>query len=340
MDKNERRICWYSSLLIALMMNSPKLLALRENGIIAHYWHFDPGEFTFQTLYNLAFCYLMFYINLNSNSILPVYRSQKRYTLYAWYNGLIFLACITLGSIIQYACFNDNRLPGIFGMGYFARFGLSLILVGIVIKILLLLRDAKRKEIEHEQLKIVYMAAELELLKEQMNPHFLFNSLSSLSGVIREDPDMAQKYVRELANVFRYALIHSKANLVTVEEELIMLRSFAQLITMRLENAFQLEIKVNAPYLSYKIPHLSLQPLLENAVKHNMATLAKPLKVKIYIQEGLLVISNNLQQVPLPESSNGLGLANLNDRFKIMLQQEIEIEKSEKQFTIKLPIKA
>lgn len=340
MDKNERRICWYSSLLIALMMNSPKLLALREKGIIAHYWHFDPGEYAFQTLYNLAFCYLMFYINLNNSSILPVYRNQKRYALYAWYNGLIFLAGITLGSMTQYAFFNDNRLPGIFWMGYFARFGLTLILVGIIINILLLLRDAKRKEIEHEQLKTVYMAAELELLKEQMNPHFLFNSLSSLSGVIREDPDMAQKYVRELANVFRYSLIHSKANLVTVDEELTMLRSFAQLITMRLEDAFKLAIEMDTPYLSYKIPHLSLQPLLENAVKHNMATMAKPLKVKIYIEQGLLVMSNNLQEVPPPESSNGVGLANLNDRFKIMLQQEIEIEKSEKLFTVKLPIKA
>ncbi len=113
------------------------------------------------------------------------------------------------------------------------------------------MREGKRGETENESLKKAYMAAELELLKEQMNPHFLFNSLSSLSGVIREDPALAQKYVRELSNVFRYALAHSKDNLVTVGDELIMLRSFSQLISMRLEGAFRLDINITEPFLFF-----------------------------------------------------------------------------------------
>ena len=184
------------------------------------------------------------------------------------------------------------------------------------------------------------MVAELELLKEQMNPHFFFNSLSSLSGVIREDPEMAQKYLRELSNVFRYAITQSKANLVTVEAELTMLRSFAQLINLRLEGAFKLDIQVHEPYLFYQLPHLSLQPLLENAVKHNAATIMKPLNVVIDIQQEHLVVSNNIWQIPQPESSNGVGLANLNERFKIMMQQEIEIIKTDELFIVKLPLKA
>ena len=340
MDRTENRICWYSSLLIALMMNSPRLLALRENGIIARYWHFNLGEWGFQVLFNLAFCWLLFFLNLNNSSHFAIYRNQKKHSIYILYNSLVVLVCIIAGSAIQRICFGYKGPLGILGSGYFARFVLSAVLIGIIIKIILLMREGKMKELENQQLKSAYVVAELELLKEQMNPHFLFNSLSSLSGVIREDPEMAQKYLRELSNVCRYAIPQSKANLVTVEAELAMLRSFAQLINLRLEGAFKLDIQVHEPYLLYKLPHLSLQPLLENAVKHNAATIMKPLKVVIDIQQEHLVVSNNIWQIPQPESSNGIGLANLNERFKIMMQQEIEIIKTDEQFIVKLPLKA
>src|SRR6185312_5956308 len=183
MDKTERRICWYSSLFIALMTNSAKLMALRENGIVAKYWHFDLAELSFQLLYNLGFCCLIFYLNLGKNRGLAIYRNQKRYSVYYLANFIVIIICTIAGSIIQYICFVNHKLPTLFFYAYFARFGLSTVLVGIIIKIIFLLREGKKKEIENEQLKGAYMTAELELLKEQMNPHFLFNSLSSLSGV-------------------------------------------------------------------------------------------------------------------------------------------------------------
>ncbi|RKR81950.1 histidine kinase [Mucilaginibacter gracilis] len=340
MDKNELRISRYSSLLIALMMNSGKLLALRENGIIARYWHFDAVELAFQMLFNLAFCYLLFYLNLRRNKALSIYHQQKQYGLYYFVNGLIILGAMVTGSLLQRTFFGANRIPGGIAAGYLGRLGLSTVLITIVIKLILLLRDSKSKAIENEQLKNAYMLAELELLKDQINPHFLFNSLSSLSGVIRENPVMAQKYVLELSNVFRYAITKSKVNMVTVNEELTMLRSFAQLIYMRLEGAFRLIIDVPEAFLGYQLPHLTLQPLLENAVKHNAATIAKPLEVKIYIEAGDLVISNNLQEIPVPESSNGVGLGNLNERFKIMMRHELEILKADGQFVVKLPLNA
>jgi sensor histidine kinase YesM len=338
MDKNEQRICGYSALLIALMMSLPRLLALREHGIIARYWHFNPAEFVFQFVFNLLFCYLLFNINLRSNSVLSIYRSDNRYATYFLFNGSVVLLGITLGSIIQFICFESARL-GVLWMGYLARFGLSAVMMGIIVKIILLLRQARNKDIENEQLKSARMVAELDLLKEQMNPHFLFNSLSSLSGVIREDPELAQKYLRELSNVFRYALARSKANLVRLDEELAMLRSFAQLITMRLEDAFKLDIEVDDQFMACQLPHLSLQPLLENAVKHNSATKRHPLKVKIYVDDEQLVMVNTLNEIEVPEESNGIGLANLNERFKIMLDHEIGIVKTDEYFIVKLPLK-
>ncbi|MBO9673364.1 MAG: histidine kinase [Sphingobacteriaceae bacterium] len=339
MDKNEQRISWYSSLLIALLVNTPKLLALREKGIIAQYWHFNPFEWLYQFSFNLLFCGLMFYLNLNPSSKLSIYREKNKISLYVISNALIFLFAVFLGGVLQSRLFFTPQLPKVYLAGNFLRLFLSSILTGILIKIVLLVRSSKSKEVENEQLKTAYMQTELELLKEQMNPHFLFNSLSSLSGVIRENPALAQKYVRDLSTVFRYALNRSKNNLVTLNDELTMLKAFARLVTMRLENAFKMDVNIPAEVLNYKLPHLTLQPLLENAVKHNAATLTKPLNVKLYIDGDVLVLSNNLNEIPTPESSNGMGLANLNERFKIMMKQEIEINKGRNGFLVKIPLK-
>lgn len=340
MEKNEKRICWYSAALIALLTNSPKLLVLMGNGIMASYIRFDLGEWSFQVAYNILFCIALFCINLKNGSILSIVRDQQRYFIYSLYNLLTIFAGILLGTIIQRLLFGTALLPGGILGGYLLRFTFSSILTGIMIKIILLLRESKKKETAHEQLKNAYLLAELELLKEQMNPHFLFNSLSSLSGVIAEDPLLAQRYVKELSNVFRYSLIKTRSNLVNLHDELSIMHSVAQLTTMRLEDAFRLDLHIDEALLNRQLPHLSLQPLLENAVKHNSATSSSPLTVSIHNEGDILVISNNLQEVPSPENSTGIGLANLNDRFRIMTGHEIEIMKTADSFIVKLPLKA
>jgi len=201
------------------------------------------------------------------------------------------------------------------------------------------MRASKLKDKENNQLKTAYLEAELELLKEQLNPHFLFNSLSSLSGIVREDPEMAQHFINHLSKIFRYALAKQQDHLVTIAEELTMIKSYEQLLKMRFEKAFRLETDIEQQYLDYTIPHLTLQPLLENAAKHNSASISKPLKVYIYIDEDYLVVKNNLQEIAEPENSTGIGLANLNSRFRILMRQEIEIKKTKDSFIVKLPLK-
>ncbi|MCD0490084.1 histidine kinase [Pedobacter sp. MC2016-14] len=338
MDNNERRICLYSSLLIALVVNSGRLLALRPNSIMARYWQFDFGELSFQLLFNLAFCCLIFYLNLAEGTFLMKYRKRKQLGLYVAANGLVVVTCMVIGNAFQHLLFAGNHIGGSYKMGYFVRFGLSSVLIFIILRIILLLRAARAKNVIHEQLKHAYLQAQLELLKQQLNPHLLFNSLSSLSGIVREDPKLAQFYILHLSKVFRHALSHSGSNLVTLDKELDTIKSYAQLLNMRFEQAFCLEIDVPQPYLQAQIPHLSIQPLLENAAKHNSATLASPLIVRIYIDEQMLIVSNNLQELTGLEDSHGIGLLNLTERFRLLVEKDIEIEKTDNFFKVKLPL--
>ncbi|MDP9078932.1 MAG: histidine kinase [Bacteroidota bacterium] len=338
MDKTEKRICWYSSLLIALLMSSPRFLALRENGIIAHYWHFNLAELIFQLLSSTAFCYLLFHLNLNRTSALFISHNSKKYLTTFFLNFVVlFFFCLTAG-IIQRHVFFSGQLRNIYWSGYFSRYVLSGLLAGILIKIILLLRESKQKDKENEQLKTAHLEAELELLKEQLNPHFLFNSLSTLSGIVREDPVKAQHFINHLSKIFRYALTQAGNQLVSLGDELKMITSYEQLLVMRFEKAFQLTIDIDEKFNDVLIPHLTLQPLIENAAKHNAATVAKPLKVKVYITDNMLVVCNNLNIITEPEHSTGIGLANLNSRFSILMHHEIEIEQSAEYFIVKLPL--
>jgi sensor histidine kinase YesM len=334
MDKSEQRICWYSSFLIGLLLSSPKFLALRENGLAAQFWHFNLGELMFQVFYISAFCYLIFYINLRRRD--PGLNKQ---ILNAVITVFLMVVCCLVGGVFQRRFFMNLQFKGLFWSGYFTRFFLSTLFTGIIIKIIYLLRKSKQKDKENTQLKTAYLEAELELLKEQLNPHFLFNSLSSLSGIIKEDPDKAQYFINHLSKIFRYALARPLNNLVSIGDELTMVKSYEQLLRMRFENAFKLETDIGNDYQELTIPHLTLQPLLENAAKHNLVSLTKPLKIKIYIDRDYLIVENNLQQIADPENSTGIGLANLNSRFRILMGREIEIQKTTESFIVKLPLK-
>lgn len=336
MNKTEKRLCLYCALFITIILNSSKLLALRENGILAQYWHFDLAEFIFQAVYNFGFCYLFIYVNLKPG--LWTNGSKRRYFVTALKYFAFLILGMLVGGILQRAISDHTQLSKLFWSGYFSRFAATGLLTAIVVKIILLMREGQQKSHENEQLRTAYLEAELELLKGQLNPHFLFNSLSSLSGIIRENPELAQHYVSQLSKVFRYSLQQSGANLVTLGEELDMLRSYGELLTMRFEKAFKLEINIDKPWFKAKIPHLSLQLLLENAAKHNIATLKKPLKVQLCIDGNYVSIRNNLQEVTTPGDSTGIGLSNLNERYKILLNREIVINKTNEQFIVKLPL--
>ncbi len=181
-------------------------------------------------------------------------------------------------------------------------------------------------------------SAKFDALKNQLDPHFLFNSLNVLTSLIEEDPHQAQKFTTSLSKVYRYVLEQKNKDLVSVEEEFQFAKTYVKLLKMRFEDSIHLEIPEQSNNPEAKIVPLSLQLLLENAVKHNVVTSSKPLYIKVYEENGMLVVDNNLQEKQVVKKSSGVGLQNIQQRYGILTDRQVEITKSDSNFRVKLPL--
>ena len=181
-------------------------------------------------------------------------------------------------------------------------------------------------------------SAQFDALKNQLDPHFLFNSLNVLTSLIDESPDNAQKFTTSLSKVYRYVLEQKNKELVTIEDELKFARTYMSLLKMRFEDSIIFDIPEKVANPEAKVVPLSLQLLLENAVKHNMVTSQKPLHIKIYERGNDLVVENNLQPKQVVKKSSGVGLANIVQRYALLTKREMLIEETPKHFSVAIPM--
>jgi ligand-binding sensor domain-containing protein len=173
-------------------------------------------------------------------------------------------------------------------------------------------------------------------LKSQINPHFLFNSFNTLIGAIEENPRKAVEYVEHLADFYRNMLLYRERNLIRLEEEMSMVNSYCYLLEMRYESGFKLAL--NVPEQSGMIMPLSLQMLVENAIKHNVVSVTRPLFVEIYTENGYIVVRNNLQRKTNPESGTHFGLQSLTRRYQLLSGKPVLTEDNSGYFTVKIPL--
>ncbi|WP_282050145.1 2TM domain-containing protein [Maribacter aquivivus] len=197
------------------------------------------------------------------------------------------------------------------------------------------LQDTKVKE---QKIIAGSASAKFDALKNQLDPHFLFNSLNVLTSLIEEDPMQAQKFTTSLSKVYRYVLEQKSKNLISVDEELKFARTYVRLLKMRFEDSIIFEIPDEALNPEAKIVPLSLQLLLENAVKHNVVTSSKPLHIRIYEENDYLYVVNNLQEKQVVKKSSGVGLQNIRQRYAILTKKEMQIFKTDKEFKVRLPM--
>lgn len=200
------------------------------------------------------------------------------------------------------------------------------------------LSKTSRKEVVEQKLIAKSANAQFESLKNQLDPHFLFNSLNVLSSLIDENPGQAQKFTASMSKIYRYVLEQKDKELVTIEDEIEFAKTYCDLLKTRFENSVNFIFDVKEEDLRRFVVPLSLQLLLENCIKHNLATSSKPLLIKIFTEGDTLCIGNNLQIREQIKESAGIGLSNIVQRYSLLTNENVFIEKSEDYFKVKLPV--
>jgi LytS/YehU family sensor histidine kinase len=180
---------------------------------------------------------------------------------------------------------------------------------------------------------------EFDVLKSQVNPHFLFNCFNTLSSLINEDAKKAELFLDELSKVYRYLLRNNEAGLSTLQNELKFIESYFRLLKTRHGDAVQFQVEADKRYENYLVPSLSLQMLVENAVKHNVLSKNKPLMIDIFTAAGnKLIVNNNLQRRTVKGPSNRIGLDNIKMKYQLLAQKGFHVMEDEKNFTVVLPL--
>ncbi len=219
----------------------------------------------------------------------------------------------------------------------------SIFMFAIVVlysRIYTLLHREQQISLENEMLRNENLTTRYNMLVSQINPHFLFNSLSSLSMLVREkDEERALKYIDQLSYTFRYLSQNgANSNFVVLREEIEFAEAYCYLFKIRYADKIAFDFDIEERYLDYKLPPISLQPLIGNTVKHNAISSKKLFRVRIYTEEGYLVVENEKRPMLEPNGGTGVGLSNLDSRYQLLLNRSIEIIDNDKEFIVKLPL--
>lgn len=222
---------------------------------------------------------------------------------------------------------------------FYSRWWFILTIFVILAALAYFIIRARLNRVRREQQLLKEKAeSQFQLLRSQVNPHFLFNNFSTLMAIIEEDKDLAIEYVGKLSAFFRYILEYRDKELIPLSEELEIVENYIFLQKKRYGENLAVRTEVDPAHLSSLIPPLTLQLLLENAVKHNIVSASRPLLIRVYSESDFLVIENAIQPRKTPESSTGMGLQNIRSRYRIFTAKEIIIEQTENYYKVFLPL--
>ena len=299
-------------------------------------------SFGFTVLYG----YSLYYANAILFMQLDVYFKEERFSRKRLFIGAFASFLVSVLVIFLLRIFEDVLIEGKSIQTFLATEKPANYLVAIVVTFFVTLgihafyfyKAYQENKVKEQKVIAGTASAQFESLKNQIDPHFLFNSLNVLSSLIEENPENAQKFTTSLSKIYRYVLEQKDKELVPVAEELAFAKTYMNLLKMRFENSITYELPVGFTNDEAKVVPLSLQLLLENCIKHNIVSESKPLHIKIYIENNQLVVENNLQKKEILSERKGVGLQNIVNRYAIITQRKVLVEETEKSFKILLPI--
>ncbi|MFV0145992.1 histidine kinase [Empedobacter falsenii] len=254
-----------------------------------------------------------------------------------------FVQSIVFTQLLYFVFVNFDNL--FFIKKVFYSHWINYFLVGIITIIFLLFfyfLERRRYKLETkivlESTKAETATANFETLKNQLDPHFLFNSLNVLTGLIEENPANAIDFTTSLSKIYRYVLEQKDKEVVPIQEEINFAKTYVKLLKLRFENSIDFEIEQTTFFENEFIVPLSLQILLENTIKHNVVSEQKPLKIKIYKRDDSLIVENSFQPKDSIKESTRIGLKNIINRYQLISNREVNIEKNQEVFQVQLPI--
>lgn len=299
-------------------------------------------QFAFIALYTFSLSYANWSFFLYLDKVFEANRfSTKRIVIGFFGSFVVTLFVIFLLRVFEEVIVNQNSFQH-----YIENEKPSNYIVSVVITFIVSLsfyafyffkayNDSKVKE---QKIIAGTASAQFESLKNQIDPHFLFNSLNVLSSLIEENPDNAQRFTTSLSKIYRYVLEQKDKELVSVSEELAFAKTYMNLLKMRFENSITYAVPADFDNEEAKVVPLSLQLLLENTIKHNVVSEQKPLHIKIYIENNYLIVENNLQKKEVLQDRRGVGLQNIVNRYGLISERKVLIEENETYFKVKIPI--
>jgi len=196
----------------------------------------------------------------------------------------------------------------------------------------------KKSEVKAAQLEKLSIEAQFESLRNQINPHFLFNCFNALSSLVYKDADTSARFIAQLSNVYRYLLYNQEKKVVTLNEELQFIDSYLFLLKIRFGENIAIKKDISTDEDQFYIAPATLQMLIENAIKHNIVSMKNPLKIQIIADNQFITIINNLQEKEVKENSMLIGLKNIKKRYEFLSEIPVEIKKSESEFWVKVPL--
>lgn len=255
-------------------------------------------------------------------------------------SSLLYSAITIYGAMMAY-----NKYVCLMPLDIQSAFSRTALAIGLVVAVAILSIELglyffinwKRSLVEIEKYKAESYQAQLQNLKTQVNPHFLFNNLSVLSSLVAESQDKAQDFIHQMSNVYRYVLDSDSTELVSLEDELKFINSYCYLLEIRFESAIVFDVSIDDVYKQKYIPPMAMQLLIENAIKHNEVSASFPLKISIYAKHNRLYVENTIQHRTESQESKGIGLKNIRKRYAFFTEEEVQVENTSKLFVVSIP---
>jgi two-component system, LytTR family, sensor kinase len=336
-DKYAILLCIFFSILMPLYFVALAVLEDEKRSLLSTcYWvsYNASMTFTVSALLQLSNVYFIHYLEFN----------------YPWKTHLKLRLCIEITCVFIYTIlittiveflflsvyFHENFWRDLFRANVYA-----LVLNDIVILCyegIYVFKQWKKALIEAERLQKEHILFQYETLRSQVNPHFLFNNLNTLTAIVQKDPNQAVVFIKELSKVYRNILDYKDKLVINLEEELKLVDSFVYLQKIRFGDNLSISYQIPEDKLQELVPPFSLQLLIENAIKHNVASTKRPLHILIQVENNYLIVSNNLQKRNSENNSTGVGLKNLTNRYELISESLPEFVLTTDEYIAKIPL--